>query len=204
MAVHQEEFVYSTLLRLAVFSLACIAGTSAVLIQANAEKTASRNGKIGVIDLRATIESTGECRQALAEVQTQFAQRNKELESINQQLAAVRNRLQSGSTLGQAEELALASRLGQHLAVQLDLKNKELNEDLRAARAEVEDRVGRRVKDLVSRYSRENGYATVLDTSTPNSVVVYGSNDIDITRDIVCLYDEAYPSKGTTSEGQLH
>ena len=121
--------------------------------------------KIGVIDLRATIESTGECRKALAELQKQFAQRYKELESINQQIAAVRNQLQSGSTLGQAEELAQASRQGQHLAVQLDLKNKELNEDVRAAQSEVEDRVGRRVKDLITRYSRENGYATVLDNS---------------------------------------
>lgn len=88
--------------------------------------------------------------------------------------------------------------------MQLDLKNKELNEDVRAAQSEVEDRVGRRVKDLISRYSRENGYATVLDNSTSNSVVVYCSNDIDITRDIVRLYDEAYPSKGTTSEDHLH
>jgi len=196
--------VHSTLLRLAVFSMACIAGTSVVHIQTSTEKTASRNVKIGVIDLRVTIESTGECKKALAELQTQFAQRYKELESLNQQIAAVRNKLQSGSTLGQAEELAQASRQGQYLAVQLDLKNKELNEDVRAAQSEVEDRVGRRVKDLISRYSRENGYATVLDNSTSNSVVVYCSDDIDITRDIVRLYDEAYPSKGTTSEGHLH
>jgi Skp family chaperone for outer membrane proteins len=161
--------VYSMrILRVVAFGTACVAGTAAVRDHAAGETEALSSGKVGVINVRSAIASTAEARQALAELQIQFAPRYSELEAINKQIEKVRHRLEASQTLGEEEGLSRANRQGEHLTVQLDLKNKELNEDRRAAQAEVDDRIGRRVTDLLVRYSREKGYTAVLDTSAAN------------------------------------
>jgi outer membrane protein len=70
-----------------------------------------------------------------------------------------------------------------------------LNEELNAAQGEIVDSIGRKMLEVLDRYSRENGYTVVLDTSAQGSPVVYGSSTSDITQDIVRLYDQAYPVK---------
>jgi hypothetical protein len=48
---------------------------------------------------------------------------------------------------------------------------------------------------VLNRYAEENNYATVLDSSAQNSPVLYASKNIDLTQDIIRLYDKAYPAK---------
>jgi hypothetical protein len=50
--------------------------------------------------------------------------------------------------------------------------------------------------DVLDRYSRENGFVAVFDSSAQNSPIIYASNNVDITQDIIRLYDQQYPLKG--------
>jgi hypothetical protein len=47
----------------------------------------------------------------------------------------------------------------------------------------------------LDRYARENGFSVVQDTSGQNSPILYASNQVDVTQDIIRLYDQAYPVK---------
>jgi len=58
------------------------------------------------------------------------------------------------------------------------------------------DRIGRKMVDVLDRYARENGYNIVLDSSAQNTPILYASTQIDVTQEIVRLYDSAYPVKG--------
>ena len=71
-----------------------------------------------------------------------------------------------------------------------------MNEELTAAQGDLIDAIGRKMLDVLDRYSRENGYTVVLDTSAQGTPVVYGSAAADVTQDIVKLYDQTYPVKG--------
>jgi hypothetical protein len=51
--------------------------------------------------------------------------------------------------------------------------------------------------DVLNRYAQENNYAAILDSSAQNSPVLYASKNIDVTQDIVRLYDQAHPAKAT-------
>jgi outer membrane protein len=53
--------------------------------------------------------------------------------------------------------------------------------------------------DVLDRYSRENGFTAVFDSSAQNSPIIYASNSIDVTQDIIRLYDQQYPIKGGAS-----
>jgi outer membrane protein len=52
---------------------------------------------------------------------------------------------------------------------------------------------------VLDKYARENGYNIVLDSSAQNTPILFASTQIDVTQEIVRLYDSAYPVKGGAS-----
>jgi outer membrane protein len=182
------------LLRSVVLAAACLAGTAAFAQSAPAAGS-SAVGKVGVVDVRNAIVNTAEGKQASAELQSQFASRQTELENLNKQINDIRTRLQACEGKCSQEEMGRLQRQGEFLTKQLDRKNNELQEDVNAAQTEVIDRIGRKMIDVLDRYSRENGYVAVFDSSAQNSPLLYKSTSIDLTQEIVRLYDQAYPVK---------
>ena len=171
------------------------------LAQSSSPAASSAAGKIGVINVRQAIASTAEGRQAGAELQSQFAPRQNELEALNKQINDLKQRLDAGGTKLSDEERARLTREGQKLTQQLDRKQNEYQEDVNSAQADVFDRIGRKMMDVLDRYSRENGYVVVLDSSSQNTPLLFASTNVDFTQDIVRLYDQAYPVKNAPPAG---
>jgi outer membrane protein len=184
----------------AIVAGACLFSTSAVRAQGAAPAAVGAAGtKLGVINVRQAIVTTSEGKQASAELQSQFAARQSELENMNKQISDLRQRLAAGqSTLSQDEQARL-TRQGELLARQLQRKQDEYQEDVNASQGEVIDRIGRKMIDVLDRYARENGYVAILDSSAQNTPILYASNQIDVTQDIIKLYDQAYPLKAGSS-----
>jgi outer membrane protein len=169
--------------------------SAAVCAQGTAPGSATA-GKTGVINVRQAIAATAEGKQAGAELQSQFAARQNELENLNKQINELRQRLDATTGKLSQEEQTRLQREGETKARQLQRKQDEYQEDVNAAQAEVFDRVGRKLVDVLDRYARENGYVVVLDSSAQNTPILFASTNIDVTQDIVHLYDQAYPVKG--------
>lgn len=179
--------------RMAVLGMVCLLGNTALRAQTVAGS--SSGNKIGIINVRQAIVTTAEGKQASAELQSQFSARQNELEGLNKQINDLRQRLSAGqATLSDDEKVRLTQQ-GQRLTQQLDRKNNELQEDVNAAQGEVVDRIGRKMMDVLDRYARENGIVAVFDSSAQNSPILFASTNIDITQDIIKLYDQAYPLK---------
>ena len=185
----------SRMIKTAVLAAACLFGTSAVRAQGTAPAAAAAPGKIGVIGARQAIGSTAEGKQSQAELQSQFSARQAELENMNKQINDLRQRLSTGGEKLSPEEQARLTRQGEVLARQLQRKQDEYQEDVNAALADVQDRIGRKMIDVLDRYARENGFTVILDSSAQNTPILYASTQIDVTQDIVRLYDQAYPAK---------
>src|SRR6202158_2079177 len=181
--------------QVAMIVAACAFSAGALRAQSAAPGSATGT-KIGVISVRSAIASTAEGKQAGAELQSQFASRQSELEGLNKQINDLRQRIDAGSGKFSQEEQARLQREGETKARQLQRKQDEYQEDVNAAQAEVFDRIGRKMIDVLDRYARENGYIAVLDTSAQNTPILFASTNIDVTQDIVRLYDQAYPVKG--------
>jgi outer membrane protein len=47
---------------------------------------------------------------------------------------------------------------------------------------------------VLDKYAKDNGYTLILDISSPQTPVMYASNAIDVTREIIELYDKNAPS----------
>jgi len=170
----------------------CSFGANALHAQAAAPAAA---GKVAVINVRQAIASTSEGKQAGAELQSQFAPRQSELEGLNKQINDLRQRIDAGNGKISPEEQTRLQREGEAKARALQRKQDEYQEDVNAAQADVFDRIGRKMIDVLDRYARENGYVVVLDSSAQNTPILFASTNVDVTQDIVKLYDQAYPVK---------
>jgi outer membrane protein len=182
-------------LRFAALSAACLVGTAATWAQAAPAAAAAPVKTVGIINLRGAIGSTAEGKQASAELQSQFAPRSTEIDALTKQISDLQQKLQAGTgKLSQEEETRLTAE-GQRLTQRLDRRRNDFQEDATAAQQEVLERIGRKMVDVLDRYARENGFSVVLDTSGQNSPILYASNQVDVTQDIIRLYDQQYPVK---------
>lgn len=180
------------LTRVAALAAACILSAAAAWAQAPA---AAASVKVGVINFRAAVGNTAEGKLAEAELQSQIAPRRTEIENLNKQINDLRQRLQAGQGKISPDEEARLTREGQRLTTQFDRKNTEYQEDLNAALGDIFERIGRKMNDVLDRYGRENGFSVVLDSSAQSTPILYASTQIDVTQDLVRLYDQAYPVK---------
>ncbi len=191
--------ICATLIRSSALVAAGLFATTAGWAQETPAAGASAASKVGVIDVRIAIGNTAEGKLASAELQSQFSARQTELENMNKQLNDLGQRLQTAAgKLSQEEEARLTTQ-GQRLRQQIDRKQNEYQEDVNAAQGEVIDRIGRKLVDVLDRYARERGYAAIFDSSAQNSPILYKSNQIDVTQDIIRLYDQAYPVKAAAT-----
>lgn len=155
--------------------------------------------RIAVINVQVAITSTAEGKLASAELQSQFAPRNSELENMRKQIEDLQNRLRTGATTLSDDEKARLSRQGDLLTRTFQRKQQEMQDDAQEAQQEVVNRIGRKMLQVLDRYSKENGYGVVIDVSAQNTPVIYNSSQIDITQHIIKLYDQAYPVKSAAT-----
>jgi len=182
-------------------ALAAVGSVSAPGLRAQGSSSAaSAPAKIAVMNVRNAIVATAEGKQAQAQLQSQFAPKQNELQGLQKQIEDLQRKMNEGARTLSDDEKAKMQREGELLSRRLQRGNDDLNEELNAAQGELVDTIGRKMLEVLDRYSRENGYTVVLDTSAQGSPVVYGSSNSDITQEIVRLYDQAYPVKvGTPS-----
>ena len=183
------------LFRTAALVAALLLSTGVSRAQGTAAAPTAPAAKVGVLNIRGAIGTTAEGKQAQAELQSQFAPRQGEIENMNKQISDLQQRLQAGQGKLSPDEENRLRQQGTRLAAQLERKQNEYQEDVNAALAEVQDRIGRKMVDVLDRYARENGYSVILDTSAQNTPILYAATQVDVTADIVRLYDQAYPLK---------
>src|ERR1700739_2229388 len=181
-------------IRLAALALAASLAGPAVWAQSGGA-AAPTVTKVGVINVQVAITSTSEGKQAAAELQSQFAPRQSELDNLRRQVEDIQTRLRTGASTLSDDEKARLAREGDQLSRQFQRKQQDSQDDFNEAQREIVDRIGRKMIDVLDKYSKENGYGVIFDTSAQNTPVVYAANQIDVTQEIIRLYDQNYPVK---------
>ena len=200
--MNKENKVNSRMIMHTAALAASLLIVAAVRAQSPAAAGSAAPTKVGVINIRGAIGTTAEGKQAQAELQSKFAPRQSEIENMNKQINDLRQRLAACEGKCSQDEIARLTTQGQRLTQQLDRKNTELQEDSNAELGDVIDRIGRKMVDVLEKYSRDNGYVIILDSSAQGTPILHAAPQIDVTQDIVRLYDSAYPVKGGAAPAQ--
>ncbi len=156
-------------------------------------------GKVGVINIQGAIISTKDGQKAAGEIQSRFNPKKAELDRRQGELGQLQDQLNKGRN-------TLSEEAQQKLVREIDQKTKALNRDTEDARAELDQEQQKLMGELFSRiqvvldkYAKDNGFALILDISSPQTPVMYASNTIDITREIIELYDKNAPSAASAA-----
>jgi len=157
---------------------------------AAAPATMSAPTKVGVIQIQAALAATKEGQKAAAELETKLAPRKKELEGKQSEIKDLQDRLQKGGN-------TLSDSAKEDLTRNIDTKTKSYNRQLEDAQAELEQEqqklvnvLGQKMMAVIDKFAQQNGFAIVLDVSNQNTPVLYASNTVDITKEVIDLYDK--------------
>src|SRR5689334_10685924 len=153
-------------------------------------------GKVGVINIQSAIVSTKDGQKAANEIQTRFNPKKAEMDRRQSEIGQLQDQLNRGRN-------TLSEDARSKLVRDIDQKTKSLNRDTEDARAELDQEeqkimseLGGRITAVIDKYAKDNGYTLILDVSNPQTPVLYASNTIDITKDIIDLYDKNAPVPG--------
>jgi outer membrane protein len=161
--------------------------------------TVSTANKVGIIHIQKAIVETKDGQKAAADLQAKFEPKRKELEGLKQQIDGLQAQLRNGSN-------TMSDEAKSKLIRNIDENTKSLNRKQEDAQAELDQEQQRILNDLggklmvvIQKYAQDHGYTLILDVSNPQGPVLYAANGIDITKDIIDLYDKNAPSKPTAS-----
>ncbi|MHB8526403.1 MAG: OmpH/Skp family outer membrane protein [Candidatus Acidiferrales bacterium] len=178
--------------------LAMLLIVPAAWAQTRASAPAAGTGKIAVINLQGAIAGTAEGKQASQELRAQFAPRQAELANLRKQIADLQQRLQAGATTLSDDEKARLASQGNILTRRFQREQQDLQDDGNDAQQLAINRIGQKMLTVLDKFARQNGYGIILDDGTSAQtapVVLYSANQVDVTQQIIKLYDEAYPVK---------
>jgi outer membrane protein len=150
--------------------------------------------KVATIFAQNAIVSTQEGQKATAQLNAKYAPKKDEFDRKQRDLQALRDQLK--------KNLASMNAVARQRSEQaIDARSKELqrlSEDSQTALEEEEgallQQLGDKLLGVIGEYALRNGYALVIDVSNPQGPVLWASPSVDITNEIVKLYDQTHPS----------
>lgn len=155
---------------------------------------AQTNGKVAVINIQSALVSTKDGQKAASEITARFQPKKAEFEKRQNEINQLQDQLNRGRN-------TLSDEARQNLVRDIDQKTKSFNRDREDAEAELNNTEQKimgelygRIRAVVDKYAKDNGYILVLDDSS-QQMMVYASSSIDITRDIIELYDKNSPGQ---------
>ena len=158
--------------------------------------------KVGVINIQSALVTTKDGQKAAQDLEQKRSPKTKELERKQGEIRTLQDSLNRGGN-------AMAEAAKEELKRNIDAKTKSFNRELEDSQAEWDQEqqkilqdLGQRMMVVIDKYAKDNSFSLVLDVSNPNTPVLYASSTIDITKEIIDLYDKnggALPSAARTS-----
>jgi Skp family chaperone for outer membrane proteins len=153
--------------------------------------------KVGVIQVQAALTGTKDGQKAVADYQSRIAPKVKEMERKRSEIQELQDKLSKGGN-------AMAQAAKDDLARSIDTKTKAYNRDMEDAQAEAQTEERKMLEELsgkmqvvIEKYAQANNFTVLLDVSNQNTNVIWISTAIDVTKDIIDLYDKMNPGGAT-------
>jgi len=148
--------------------------------------------KIATIHIQNAIVGTKDGQKALQDLQARFNPKSQALEKRKADLEALRTQMRSGSaTMNQEAKDKLARDIDStQKALQRD--GEDFNTEVQQEENRVMGTLGQQIMAIVGKYALQNNLAIVMDVSNPQTQPLWAESAIDITSEIIKLYDQAH------------
>jgi outer membrane protein len=147
--------------------------------------------KVGTINIETAIFASNEGRRDFEALSKKFEPKQNELkgladeiDSLNKQLSAQQDKLNDESREKLVKQIETKKK-------SFDRATQDAQEDFQAQQGEIGNKILTKMAPLIVKYSSDNGYGMILDTSQqwPRGPVIWYGPAVDITQPIVEAYN---------------
>ncbi len=153
--------------------------------------------KIGIINIQRAIVESEEGKKAAEKLQAQFTPKRNELQAKQAEIEKLQKQLRE-------QEKTLSDEARANLVRQIESKTKDFTRsnddatsDFQQAEAQVINEIGQKVFKILEEYARKNAYHVMLDAGSPQSPVLWASAAVDVTDEIIKLYNASQAGTST-------
>jgi outer membrane protein len=155
--------------------------------------------KIAIIHVQNAILQTKDGQKAAGELTTRFAPKKADIEKKNSDIAALQDQLRKGTaTMSEDAKNKLMRDIDANQK-SLTRETEDAQSDLDQEQSKIMQELGNKMMAVIEKHATANGFAVVLDVSNPQTPVLWAASAIDITPEIVKLYDQANPGTGAAA-----
>jgi outer membrane protein len=162
-------------------------------------------GKVGTINIQDAIFASNEGRRDMDALQKKYEPKQTELKSQNDELESLKKQLETQGPKLNDEAAATLKKQIEGKQKTFDRNVQDAQEEVGGQQQEIASRILSKMAPLIVKYSQENGYTMIIDTSKPwpqSPVLWWNPDAVDITKNVVDAYNvqsgvPAPPSTGT-------
>ncbi len=162
--------------------------------QAPAEKPVASAVRVGIINIQRAIIECNEGKKAAEELTKRFTPKRAELERKQKEIEELQGQLEKGKNTLADDKRAELIRDIERKTKDFNRDNDDATQDFQQAESQLINTIGQKVMRVVDEYSRRNGYDVILDVSNPQSNVLWATNRLDVTDEIIGAYNMVGPS----------
>ncbi len=145
--------------------------------------------KIALVAFEQAVFATNEGQRNVQEVQKKYEPKKSQIDTLSQEVDALKKQLQSAPATLSDEERAARLKA-------IDTKEKQLNRDAEDAQTaynadlqEAYAKLAQKVSVTLKNYVAQNGYTLLLDVSNQQSAVMWALPNTDVTQAVVEAYN---------------
>jgi outer membrane protein len=153
--------------------------------------------KIAVIDMQSALLGTKDGQKAAGELKAKFTPKEQDFQKRQSDLQAKQEQLRKTENTISDEAKGTLTRDIEALGRNLQRDTEDAQQDLQAEQQRLLGDLSQRMNQVLGKYANEKQLTLVMDVSGQPNNVLFASSAIDITRDIIALYDQAAPSTPT-------
>jgi outer membrane protein len=147
--------------------------------------------KVGAINIEGAVFGCNEGQRDLQALQKKFEPKQAELKGQNDELEALKKQLSTQQDKLNEDALANLKKQIESKQKSFDRSVQDAQEEFGSQQQEIFGRILQKVAPVVVKYSQENGFGMIIDTSKqwPQGPVLIAGDGLDITKAVVDLYN---------------
>jgi Skp family chaperone for outer membrane proteins len=146
---------------------------------------------MGAINIQEAIFGSNEGQRDLQALQKKFEPKQNELKGQNDELEGLKKQLTAQQDKLNEEALATLKKQIESKQKVFDRSVQDAQEDFGNQNQEIATRILQKMAPMIVKYSQDNGFGMIVDTSKPwpQSNVLWWGETIDITKAVVDAYN---------------
>jgi len=164
-------------------------------------------GKVGTINIQDAIFACNEGRRDMDALQKKYEPKQTELKGQNDELEALKKQLDTQGPKLNEEAAATLRKQIEGKQKTFDRAVQDAQEEVGGQQQEIASRILSKMAPVIVKYSQDNGFTMIIDTSKPwpqSPVLWWNPDAVDITKNVIETYNvqsgvpaPAAPASGT-------